>query len=372
MSAAPTRPSPVVRFLSVLVGIFTRNLGAKIAALIMAVVVWFTVRQDITLEVTLPVQIRGLSASDLQPHGLMPVGTHETDVEVTFEGPRSDIDKIRKGDRARILLRVLPGNLGGEDRRSIDFSLRARNVEHPYAESVEIIRMEPETIRLLVAVKVRKKMPVHRPTFDGSLGEWKLEGDLVFTQEITVSGPKDVIDGLTDIATKPIPVGELLRGNGEENRRTLEGILDLANDLEKERVRAERGEVIEYTATFIRSRVPESIKVPFVVKYESLDSNVSLVIATNKTVERTDDGLQIELRFTGRKADLENIRKGVEEKSIRAFIRAEDFKEFVDGKIGEGGSFTGTVRLEMPDVLYRRVTVTQPERGDVFVTIDPR
>ena len=321
---------------------------------------------------TLPVQIRGLSASDLEPHGLMPIGTHETDVEVKFKGPRSDIDKIRKGDRARILLRVLPGNLGGEDRRSIEFSLRARNVEHPYAESVEIISMEPETIQLLVAVKVQKKMPVHRPAFDASLGEWKLEGDPVFTPEITVSGPKDVIDGLTDIATKTIPVGELLRGNGEENRRTLEGILDLADDLEKKLVRARRGEVIEYTANFARSQVQESIKVPFFVKYESLDSTVRLVIDTNKTVERTDDGLQIELGFTGRKTDLENIRKGVEEKSVRAFIRAEDFKEFVEAKIGEGGSFPGNVRLEMPDDLYRRVTVTQPERGDVSVTIEPR
>ena len=68
MSAAPAKPNPIVTVASFVVGVFTRNLGAKISALILAVVVWFTVRQDIEQTVTVRAQV---DASALALEGLM-------------------------------------------------------------------------------------------------------------------------------------------------------------------------------------------------------------------------------------------------------------------------------------------------------------
>ncbi len=114
MSANPTSahsPGWFSTAASFLVGVFTRNLPAKLAALVLALLVWFTVRQDITANHTAD-QCRVISSL---PPGLIWIDTPPEYVKVKFSGPRSRMSDILKDpEGTRISLRVQESDLVGQ------------------------------------------------------------------------------------------------------------------------------------------------------------------------------------------------------------------------------------------------------------------
>ena len=154
-----------------------------------------------------------------------------------------------------------------------------------------------------------------------------------------------------------------LRGDDERERIELTGLLDLTDEIETRRIRPRRNQRIEYKAVFRRTRVPREIDLPYGVKYESLGSKVRLEIIPNTTVvKQRDDTYTIKLTFTGSRADLDKVEEGVKDRTIRAYVRAEDSEDYRNGKEG-GGGYISSVRLEMPDDLRRSISFEQPGRN---------
>jgi len=358
MSAAPAKPNPIVTGASFVVGIFTRNLGAKISALILAVVVWFTVRQDIEQTVTVRAQV---DTSALVLEGLMPMEGFATRVTATFTGPNSEIAKVREeGNETEISLSVGRADMLDKLRQTFEFRIENGNVEHGFSDEVHLVSIDPAVIKFQVAVKEEREIPVREPITEGVPAEWQLEGKIKFTDKIFLQGPKDRLDALDTVPTKPIRVAHKLTGNGERDSIELTGFLDLTDEIEKERIRPVRNQRIAYTAVFRRTRVPQDIPVPFVVKYESLDGKVRLEVDRSGPVQLQPEGLMITLTFKGSQAYLDKVKEGVKDGRIRAYVRAEDNEDFRNGKEGGGGRIS-PVRLEMPDELRRRVSFKQPD-----------
>jgi hypothetical protein len=370
MSATATKRSAPAAVWDFCIGVFTRNLGAKTAALILAVVVWFTVRQDLTRPLEIPARV---SIPNLAAEGLMLIEAPPTTVDVTFSGPVSEIQRLSKIGTARLNLGVTKGDLLGKPRGTVEFSIDRGNLRHLEGNEIEITEIKPEKILAVIARRDRRELPVRQPKIEGDLKEWEVDGKITVTQKVMVTGPADRLAELAEVEPEPIRADRILTGNGEEERFTYEATHDLADVHRKSLIQPDGSEQIRVHVEFKRSRVTEPFELPYEIHY-SQARELSLEIIPGGLVKRQPgDVFTIRLRFKGSRSDLDRIRESLAKvpPTIRAWVRAED----CDGYVKQDPDFQGypgEVRVDMPEDLRRRVILVKPDQADIVVRTKSR
>jgi len=368
-AAGKSRLRKTARFV---VGCFTRNLYAKSAALVLAVVVWVFVRQDITDDYT-PERPTEVKVAGLEELGLMLIEHEHRRVKVQFEGPISRIDAIRQDEGTTIRLVIRPADLQDRDRATLTFSPEFGNIAHAYGDSVKIRLVDRPSIRLTVARKTRKPVRVELPEIEGDLGEWTLDDLQLETPEIMVTGPLDELEKRDSLKPEPIDVEEILGPVGEEKLRypVQSRRLGLDPTYSAMHIRMEPGEQILYSAVFTRSRAPESMWVPFRIHAVNGDWPVRIVPHPSEILTENEDGTwRVLLTFKGNPSDLKDLRAAAEAGEVQAYVWAMEFVPYRDRT--EGRDAVDLVRLQLPPSLWGKIRFDQPSDPRIEVSTEKR
>jgi hypothetical protein len=315
-------------------GIVTRNIPAKVAALVLAFVVWFTVAQDLTS--TFPDEKTAIEV--VLDSGLMLVADAPTEGKVVFRGPTSQINLLRREARRRIRLAVTHGDLAGQPENALTFSVDRGNILHAYGEEVEIVSVDPSPIILRVGIEETRQVSVRRPEVVGLPDEWEAEVGLK-VPDVRVKGPTTVFAELTEVKSEPVQAAALLEGREDELEFTSEGVLELAREYRDRYVRLVEGQRIEFSATFRRSREPREITLPFFVYDKEPNGPVIVEPSASGAVEKSTEGWTVRITFTGSRTALDALEEAAEKGEVRAYVRAEDCGQYANGKDAEEGTW---------------------------------
>jgi hypothetical protein len=327
----PAKPGLPARTLSFLVGVFTRNLPVKLAALLLALIVWFTVRQDLTAEyVAEHCQV----VSDLPP-GLVWLDPPPKELKVTFRGPRSQIDAVKKSTSILLDVRV-EDLLGGREAR-ITFTPERGNVRHAYGEDIEISSLDGASIELRVAKREKKRVAVLPPAVAGvPTRDWRVEVSIL-TPEITVFGPRSSLDQVSDIQPEPVDASWLFEG-----RTTVEPVgpvtirLSPPAALEELRIGLAEDAVLECKLDFPLNIRTESMVVPFEIWDNRPNPDLQVRLKEVGLVRRSGERFELELEFQGAPSDLVALRRAVERGGeVIAYVLTEDSEGYRTGAEGD-------------------------------------
>ncbi len=176
-------------------GFIAYNFWRKFIALFFAILVWerVTARLDDTQNIRrIPVEINMLGY-------VMSNDTHVY-ADVILKGSKQRLNKIKPND---ITIEV---NLKNPKKGTNKLVIRKSDVSIP--KGVAISDIEPDEISIDLDEKWTKKVPV-KLKHTGTLMEgYALNTVLLVPQEVTISGPKKIIDTIKDISTKPIILGK--------------------------------------------------------------------------------------------------------------------------------------------------------------------
>lgn len=211
---APGRPTPPwgrllrVPRLSELRGMLQRNPGVKLASLLMAIFLWYSItktERDAERMVELPVSLRRI------PDGLTLATPPPKPVSVTLRGPRTILDNI---DERKSRLQVGLATIQLGDNR-IDLNGTMLAPELP--RSLKAIRFDPPSLTLRADRRTMRRLAV-KPDLAGSpaLGYAVAESS-VTPNVVEVTGPARLVDDLKVISTEPID----LRGTNESMQRNV-------------------------------------------------------------------------------------------------------------------------------------------------------
>jgi YbbR domain-containing protein len=197
-SRAPTRKTPTFRWPTLpqikhsVRAFFTENTGLKLLALLLALI-FFTISRQPTSEVTLvdvPLEFRGL------PAGLELSGDIPQTVSVRLRGPQN---VIRATTASQIgVVADLSDKAPGE--RVV--RLKPADVFRP--DEVEVLRIEPSSIRLLLEPTAHRQVPV-QPRFTGAVAPgYELRDFTAQPTAIEIVGPQSHLSTLTSAPTESI------------------------------------------------------------------------------------------------------------------------------------------------------------------------
>jgi YbbR domain-containing protein len=174
---------------------FMRNLGFKIVALLVAVVVWLGVETERQAEVRYPVPLEIVTESDEETVLEGPPRT----VEVTFSGAGKDL--LRLGDQPFRVREVLEPGRTGPRRITLD----PENVSGGGNLAVRAVSIEPSVISLTVDRVVSKRVSL-RPLDDPEPRRgYEVAGPVSFDPPaVTLIGARSV---LADIDTVAVDLG---------------------------------------------------------------------------------------------------------------------------------------------------------------------
>ncbi len=148
-------------------GIFLGNLGAKATALVLAVLVWLYVREELTDETYLVLPYEVGLAPGTEWHVLR---QEPADVRVTFKGPRRTVDilkdKAGREIRGRVVLRR--EELPSGDEAEVSWPVRVADAHFgiPY-ERIAITRKEPAEVRVTLGRVVTRSLRLQPPAVEG-------------------------------------------------------------------------------------------------------------------------------------------------------------------------------------------------------------
>ena len=259
--------------LSQALGVFVRHLPEKIAALVLAVLVWFTIRQELTESVTVAVTVK----ADLPIRLILTEAFRPFD-KAEFRGPRAQIEALKKLEPIVVTLRVREEDLVGQEQATMTFSADRGNLRHAYGHDLVITATDPPApVELKVAILAEKAVTVNLPRVMGLVGEWESKVELL-TPTVRVAGPAPLLKDLTSVEAEPIDGAEILarRGAREDvDKLPLERKLSAVE--RARRLSLAEGESIKCQVTLTRSRVSRDFAVPFAVLFERADWPVTLV-----------------------------------------------------------------------------------------------
>lgn len=141
---------------------FTRNLGYKLIALLLALILWFDVTSDETATIEYPVPLR------IAVEGRDMIVTNDVphDVEVTFSGPGKELLRLDKDD-----LSITKEIAGGEN-DTTPVRLEIQDVRRPNDLNLAPVSIDPGRVMVVTDRFIEKRVslsPTGRPrTEDGS------------------------------------------------------------------------------------------------------------------------------------------------------------------------------------------------------------
>jgi len=185
-------------------GYFLDNLVLKIAALVLAVILWLFVSSKGQTEMTLSVPIEYTNI----PPGIEMVGAVVRSTNIVIRGHESLLKNIRQGD-VRVYVDV-----GKAKKGEGVFYIKKDDVKLPYAASVT--KIEPSAVRVVFEETVSKKVPV-RPLITGSPASgWYVRSIEVNPGDVLIEGAKTEVARVGYIRTEPVDITGLTGGLMQE------------------------------------------------------------------------------------------------------------------------------------------------------------
>ncbi len=174
-----------------------KNWVLMLISFFLALFLWyFVVGEDkVDMNVTIPVEIVNM------PRGLVISNKFKKQLEVTVSGPRSLIRAMNDQYVRRTidLSSVEPGKFEVENRPD--------NMKMP--RGISILRVQPQTLTLLLERELRKKLPV-TPQLHGSPAKgFELLSVTLEPMQIEVAGPESVLGPESEILTNTIDISGL-------------------------------------------------------------------------------------------------------------------------------------------------------------------
>jgi len=184
--------------MSVLRGLLFDNLGLKLTALLLAVVVYLHVytERPAHLKYSFPVQITDVDST------LCLLGPAPGAVTAELRGTGKQLIRLRLGEP------VLKISLAGVAKGRFERAITADDLPLRMSEGVEVERMvSPRTIEVQLDRKVRRWLPV-AARFEGAPAEGFAVGGPLSTRpdHVTVTGPETAVAKLDSVQLAPVHV----------------------------------------------------------------------------------------------------------------------------------------------------------------------
>jgi YbbR-like protein len=175
-----------------------KNLGWKLASLLLAVLVWlaFSSTPDVVTNYTAPIVYRNLAS------GWMVTGNSPESVHLELRGPSGRLTAASLAET--VVLFDLANVKTTEDRT---FTIAESNLSLP--PGVKFLRAVPSQLRLRLARLAAKEVPVE-VQFSGSLpAGYRLAGQSVSPDRLSIAGSETRVLTVTQVQTDPIDLRSL-------------------------------------------------------------------------------------------------------------------------------------------------------------------
>jgi len=171
-----------------------RNLGLKMVSVVLAVLLWFLVSGEQTVERALRIP---LEFTNLPPR-LELVGEPPTLVDVRVRGSSGTLSRVAAGD----LSAVLDVRTARSGERL--FHLTSEDVRAPLG--VDIVQVSPASVSLTFEQSVTKTVPVTARVEGKPAAGFVVSGVNVEPPTVVISGPAGAMERVTEAVTEPISV----------------------------------------------------------------------------------------------------------------------------------------------------------------------
>lgn len=192
-----------VSVLKVIAGLFYRNIGWKMLALLLATLVWIAVYREpeMAAVLTAPVQFKN-SPADLE------IGSEIVEtVDLEARGPAGLLRDLSER-RVAVVLDFSDVKDPGERTFTID----NRNISVP--RGVELVRIIPSQLRFRFERQSIKRVTVE-PQFSGVLpAGFRILKTTIKPPELPVIGPESKVSNVTAVRTDPVDLDHLSDGKG--------------------------------------------------------------------------------------------------------------------------------------------------------------
>jgi len=171
------------------------NWELKLLATALAVMAVYGISGATSSEVTL----REVPLTVAVDDGIAILDQHPKAVRITFRGSSADLLRL---DQRQIMAMVRAK--ASDPAGSETLLLKPGNVRHR-ALGVRVVKIEPQTVRLVFDREVKMTLPVAKPEISGTPLVGKVEVDYD-PREVTVRGPKRTLQNVKFVTTEPIDV----------------------------------------------------------------------------------------------------------------------------------------------------------------------
>jgi YbbR domain-containing protein len=175
----------------ILPGFIVNDFWRKIIALFFAVLVW----ERVSARLDESQKIRGIPVVLSMP-GYIPLDNKSVKVDIVLRGSQQQLNKITAND-IKITLNVKKPK---EGINKLIISQKDITVPH----GVSIASIEPDEFEIILDEKMTKKVPVKLIYSGALLDGYALNPIHIIPQEVTITGPKSLIDKPEYIKSKPI------------------------------------------------------------------------------------------------------------------------------------------------------------------------
>lgn len=171
-----------------------RQLGLKLLALATALLLWFVVSGEETVErgLRVPLELQQL------PVGVELTGDVPTTVDVRVRGGSSTLSRVLAGD----VVAVLDLRSARPGRRV--FPLTADQVRAPFG--VDVVQIMPSAVAIVFEGTASRQLPV-APAVDGRPAPGFVVGPMIADPAIVeIAGPESAVKRATEVVTEPVSV----------------------------------------------------------------------------------------------------------------------------------------------------------------------
>jgi len=182
--------------MDVLRGLLFDNLGLKLVALLLALVVYLNVYTDrpTSMTVSFPIQLNDI-ADSLSLSGPVPAA-----VQAELRGTGKQLIRVRLSEP------MLKISLAGVGRGRFERGVSAADMPVTAGDGIEIERViGPRMIQLQLDRKIARSVPV-APRVDGVLAEGAARSILAIPDHMTVRGPEAVVGALDSVVLERMKV----------------------------------------------------------------------------------------------------------------------------------------------------------------------
>jgi YbbR domain-containing protein len=171
-----------------------RNLGLKLLALALSILLWMTVAGEHIVErsVRVPLEFRNI------PEALEIVGNAPDPVDVRVRGSSALLSRMQPGEIVAVL------DLAGARSGSRLFHIRADEVRAPFG--VEVAQVIPSTLALDIEKAARRRVPIV-PATDGEPAPGYVVGRISSDPAtVEIVGPESRVRQVAEATTEPVPI----------------------------------------------------------------------------------------------------------------------------------------------------------------------